>query len=227
MSDPCSFADPLLRWWRSEDRIAKYPWRMEKDPYRIAVSEILLQRTRRDAVARVYSKFFEKFPTADSLSRASEMEVSETIKSLGLAKRARYLIEVARALRKGGISSGSRSELPRVLGLGRYSRSMILSAVSGERTVAVDKNVARVICRTFGIAPKNPGRPQDDSLVNEIALRCAPRENVREYNLALLDLGWEVCLPRKPRCGECPISGLCSFAMKVRGSAKTGAPPHP
>ena len=196
-----------------EDRISPYPWRSAKDPYRIIIAEMLLQRTRRDVVIKLYNDFISRYPTPKALAEADPEEVKNLIKPLGLAKRAQYLVNFAR--KYTAMRPKSFSELLKLPGVGPYIASITSIMVYGDERVAVDKNVARVIMRIYDITPENKNRPQDDHQILRIVNECMPKDNVKEYNLALLDLGWEICRPRNPLCNKCPLKNGCVYFRKT------------
>lgn len=205
----CWFVDRLLKWWY-ENGPWNYPWRSTTNPYYVIIAEMLLQRTRRDSVAKIYDKFIEKYPDPKRLANADINELEELLKPLGLRKRAKIILEFAKEVSSGGIVANYK-ELKKLPGVGDYIASIVLSVVFHENVAAVDKNIARIFIRLFGLTPRNPARPQDDPLIRSIANKCLPLGKSRDYNLALLDLGWEVCKPRNPRCDVCPLQNGCRY----------------
>ena len=205
----CRFVEPLLLWWRKSKRPRDYPWRRETDPYRVLVAEILLQRTRRDKAAEIYEKFVNAFPDPQSLARASEDEVRNIIRPLGLEKRAPYLAKLAREIlrRPHVLREGRFEELP---GVGPYVASAARVILGIPTRLKPDSSIARVLSRFYDRS-LNTRRPADTPWVDECLNRCAPQnpESRKEYFLALVDLAWEICRPRKPRCSLCPLKNLC------------------
>lgn len=211
----CGFVAPLLEWWRSSPRPYMYPWRGERDPYRVLIAEILLQRTRRDKVVEVYSEFIRSFPRAEDLARASEEEVRRIIKPLGLEKRASYIVKLARELvqRKNAAEAGRFEELP---GVGKYVASAARVLLGIPSPLVPDASIARVFSRLYG-RPLNKRRPADTEWVRNYLNRCAPKESGlrRDYFLAIVDLAWEICKPRNPSCTKCPLKQLCSYGRSI------------
>jgi len=190
-------------------RLGAYPWRLERDPYRIFVAEVLLQRTRTQQVVPVYENFIKKFPTIQSLANATDDEIMQVIKPLGLAYRARRLKKVANILveRYGGRFPEELDELLKLPGVGNYIAGVLMCFAFGKRFPVLDSNVRRVLSRVFGIvfptdAHKRPG-------VLQMLEKFFPSQRVREFVIGLLDLGINVCLPKNPRCGLCPLKNIC------------------
>ncbi|MCD6513858.1 MAG: hypothetical protein J7L07_02935 [Candidatus Odinarchaeota archaeon] len=216
----CSFVKDLLDWWYRTNEMRNYPWRNTTSLYEFIIAELLLQRTRRSAVLNVYKKFVEKYPTAEKLAKADLKEVSNVIYPLGLRKRAETLIKLGKALADEKHILDNYKALIKLPGIGDYIASMVLSVFFRKNNiVAVDKNVARIFIRLFGISPHNKERPQDDKLIRNMANRCIPKDKSREYTLALLDLGWEICIPKNPKCEICPLKKICHF-VKNKGNRK-------
>ncbi len=207
----CEFVEPLLQWWWRSRRPRDYPWRQETDPYRVLVAEILLQRTRRDKAAEVYREFISLFPDPQSLSNASENKVRNIIRPLGLEKRAPYLIKLAREIlqRPHVLQEGRFEELP---GVGPYVASATRVILGLPTRLKPDTSIARVFSRLYD-RPLRQQRPADTPWVEECLNKCIPRnsELMKEYFLALVDLAWEICKPRKPSCTECPLKHLCEY----------------
>ena len=210
----CSFVEPLMRWWRATGP-RDYPWRRADSLYEVLVAEILLQRTRRDKVVEVYHRFLERFPTPEVLAGASDSEVEEVIKPLGLAKRAPYLKRLGAALTR--IRDSRKTRLERLPGVGPYVASAARLILGIDTRLKADSSIARVLSRYFGLGTEK--RPGDTPWVNEVLNRCAPKDlqGRKEYFLAIVDLAWEVCTPRNPRCDLCPLKLRCSYAKTKSG----------
>ena len=190
-------------------RLNVYPWRLERDPYRIFVAEVLLQRTRTGQAAPVYENFIRKFPTIQSLANATDDEIMQVIKPLGLAYRAGRLKRAASILveRYGGRFPEELNELVKLPGVGSYIAGILMCFAFGKRFPVLDSNVKRVLSRVFGIifptdAHKRPG-------ILQMLEKFFPSQRVKEFVIGLLDLGITVCLPKKPRCGLCPLKNIC------------------
>ena len=206
----CRFVKPLISWWRRTCRERDYIWRTSRDPYRVLVAEVLLQRTRRDKVREVYREFISKFPTVHALASASTKEVEEVTAPLGLKKRALYLIRLARSLlsKRDVMKTCRFEELP---GVGPYIASAARVILGINTILYPDSSIARVLSRYFG-RPLNQRRPANTTWVIETLRKCAPTDSLekRSYFLALLDLAWEICKPRRPLCKQCPLAESCN-----------------
>ena len=190
-----AFQRDLLRWYRRHHR--KLPWRATRNPYRIWVSEIMLQQTRVDVVLDYYRRWLHAFPTIDALAGAPASRVLKLWEGLGYYSRARNLHRAAKLT--GGKIPSSVEQLHELPGIGRYTAGAIASIAFGARTPLVDGNVARVFARVFG----RTGHEW------EIAEALLPEKNCGEFNQALMELGALVCVPSRPRCERCPLRPVC------------------
>ena len=200
-----TFSDDLLRWYDGHRR--EFPWRGTCDPYRIWLSEIMLQQTQTETVKRYYARFLNRFPTVFDLADASEDEVLKLWEGLGYYSRARNLHAAARKVARemGGVFPDSAAGLRRLPGIGPYAANAIASIAYGECAPALDGNQARVLSRVLAHAPviKTPF-----DLINP-ALALISSERPGDYNQALMDLGATICTPAAPKCSECPVSNHC------------------
>ena len=200
-----TLADALLNWYDLHRRML--PWRGTRDPYRIWLSEIMLQQTRTETVARYYQRFLAAFPTVDDLAHADEDAVLKLWEGLGYYSRARNLHAAAKRVademrgRFPGTSTGLRA-LP---GVGPYAANAIASIAFDECAPALDGNQARVLSRV--LAHESPLKTPFDLL--EPARALISRQRPGDYNQALMDLGASICTPKAPRCGDCPIAAFC------------------
>ncbi|MBQ8162319.1 MAG: A/G-specific adenine glycosylase [Clostridia bacterium] len=197
----------LLAWYDENRR--DLPWRGEKDPYRIWVSEIMLQQTRVETVRRYYDRFLQLFPAPAALAGATEESVLKAWEGLGYYSRARKLQDGARQITTeyGGRLPGTYDELIRIRGIGPYTAGAIASIAFGERQPAVDGNALRVFSRLFGLK-ENMGSEAGKRRVREI-MREEMHERHGDCNQAVMDLGSLICLPRNPSCESCPLQGKC------------------
>jgi A/G-specific adenine glycosylase len=197
-----AFRGRLLRWYAAHRR--PLPWRETQDPYRVWVSEIMLQQTRVNAVLGHYRRFLKQFPTVRSLARASEAEVLAAWSGLGYYRRARMMRRAAqKIMAHGGHFPSTAAALRELPGIGRYTAAAIASIAFDEATAVVDGNVERVISRMAG-------RKLSAAAVWEFAEAMIPAERPGDFNQAMMELGAMVCTPQAPRCGECPVRGLCA-----------------
>ncbi|MGC8905239.1 A/G-specific adenine glycosylase MutY [Thermus sp.] len=201
----------LLAWYRENAR--PLPWRGEKDPYRVLVSEVLLQQTRVEQAIPYYRRFLERFPTLKALGEAPLEEVLKAWQGAGYYRRAEHLHRLAQSVEE--LPRGF-AELKRLPGLGPYTAAAVASIAFGERVAAVDGNVRRVLARLFALED-----PKERALF-ALAQGLLP-EGVDPgvWNQALMELGATVCLPRGPRCGACPLGAFC------RGKEAPGRYPRP
>jgi A/G-specific adenine glycosylase len=204
----------LLAWYRARRRA--YPWRLDPpDPYRVLVSEIMLQQTQVSRVAVAYSRFLQLFPTAGDLARSTRAAVLRAWAGLGYNRRAVALHEAAREIaeRYGGVVPKDLALLRRLPGVGPYTAAAVASIGHGEPVPAVDTNVRRVIARAaFGAEPGQVAPRSHAALAAE----WLDTRDPGSWNQALMDLGREVCRPI-PRCHQCPIADSCVYWVYQRG----------
>lgn len=201
-----SFSTDLLRWY---DRCAReLPWRGERDPYRVWLSEIMLQQTQAETVKGYYARFLAAFPDVTALAQADEQSVLKLWEGLGYYSRARNLHATARIVAEdmGGAFPATAEGLRRLPGIGPYAANAIASIAYGEPVPALDGNQARVLSRV--LAWEDVIRTPFDLL--SPALELMNRDRPGDYNQALMDLGAGVCTPRTPGCENCPVAGHCS-----------------
>ena len=211
-----SFSSDLLRWYDASAR--SLPWRGERDPYRVWLSEIMLQQTQTETVKGYYARFLDRFPTVFDLAAADERDVLKLWEGLGYYTRARNLHAAAkRVAAAGGAFPGEVDGLRSLPGVGPYAANAIASIAYGEPVPALDGNQARVLARILAWEP--PLKTPFDLL--EPALERMDRDRPGDYNQALMDLGATVCLPRQPRCAACPVAGHC------RAFLEDAAPDYP
>ena len=200
---------PLLDWYDANKR--DLPWRGTKDPYRIWVSEIMLQQTRVAAVLPYYSRWMEALPTVEALAAVDEEKLMKLWQGLGYYSRARNLRKAAGiiAAEYGGRFPESREELLQLPGIGEYTAGAIASIAFGQSVPAVDGNVLRVASRVAEIRENI----LDSAVKKDFQRRmeqAVPAQRSGEFNQALMDLGATVCLPNGlPLCESCPLQDLC------------------
>ena len=200
-----SFSSDLLYWY---DRCARaLPWRGEREPYRIWLSEIMLQQTQAETVKGYYSRFLDAFPDVKSLADADEQAVLKLWEGLGYYSRARNLHAAAKlvASQPGGAFPRDAAGLRSLPGVGPYAANAIASIAYGEPVPALDGNQARVLSRV--LAWEDVIRTPFDLL--SPALELISRNRPGDYNQALMDLGASICTPRSPRCEDCPVAAHC------------------
>ena len=198
----------LLAWYDKNAR--RMPWRGENDPYRIWVSEAMLQQTRVETVMGYYGRFIQAFPTVEALARAEEKDVLKQWEGLGYYSRARNLQAGARQVVHdyGGEIPADPAELRKIHGIGPYTAGAIASIAFGIPVAAVDGNVIRVISRLYAIE-ENPEEKEIRKRVEKMAEGLVSAERPGDHNQAMMDLGATVCVPGTPDCDICPLRALC------------------
>ena len=199
----------LLRWFHKRKR--DLPWRRTRDPYRIWLSEIMLQQTRVAAVVPYYEKFVARFPTVELLADAPPQEVLRFWAGLGYYSRARNLQRAAKEIveRHGGAFPREEISALTLPGVGRYTAAAVLSIAYGEPLAVLDGNVARVIARLSGTRGDLRAPGHWKKLQDQAQTLFAPHAP-GDWNQAMMELGATVCTPRVPRCTECPFSQWCA-----------------
>ena len=203
-----SFRRKLLTWYKAHGR--QLPWRETHDPYAVWVSEVMLQQTQVATVLGYYKRFLQRFPTVQALAAAEEQDVLQYWEGLGYYRRARQLHRAA-----GVIVSEHDGQFPDAFdavlalpGIGRYTAGAILSFALGQRQPIVEANTARLYCRLLAHA-EDPTTSSSQHRLWDFAEQLLPQKNVGELNQALIELGATVCVPRQPKCQECPAMALC------------------
>jgi len=205
-----TFRRRLHAWYRAHSR--DLPWRTTRDPYRVLVSELMLQQTQVSRVLDFYRRFLDRFPDLDTLAAARPRRVMEAWEGLGYYARARNLHKLARHVtaERDGVIPSEPTALRELPGIGAYTAGAVASFAYEKRAALVDTNVARVLHRVFapGVAPKSgPGH----KALWAIAEQLLPRTGrlTWTHNQALMELGALVCSARSPKCGVCPVRPVC------------------
>ena len=199
----------LLAWFRREAR--DLPWRRTRDPYRIWLSEVMLQQTRIDQGLPYYKRFIAAFPTVRALAAAKEDQVLKQWEGLGYYSRARNLHRAAQVIveERDGAFPETAAHWQRLPGVGPYTAGAVASMAFDERTPVVDGNVKRVLSRLYDI----------DACIDQTATQrrlwalaedLVPARRPGDFNQALMELGARVCVPRGPRCAACPVRAVCA-----------------
>lgn len=203
-----SFSQTLLNWYLENQR--SLPWRNETDPYKIWVSEIILQQTRVNQGWNYYLSFIKHFPTIQDLAEAPEEKVLKVWQGLGYYSRARYMHETAVHVIKfsQGLFPNKYEEIRKLKGVGDYTAAAIASIAFSLPYPAVDGNVLRVICRYFGIF-ENIALPATIQLVREKCAQLMKNYPPGDFNQAMMEFGAVQCLPKNPDCDHCPFHSSC------------------
>src|SRR5689334_20529694 len=210
------FRADLLRWFAAHQRAL--PWRETRDPYRIWVSEIMLQQTRVAAVIPYYQRFLERFPDFHALARALEPELLAHWAGLGYYCRARNLQQAARRMSERGSFPSTYDEIRALPGVGDYTAAAIASIAFDLPHAAVDGNALRVLSRVTA-DPSDITSPAARKPLVTVANRWLDRRCPGDFNQAMMELGASICLPRSPQCARCPLSRYCQ-------AYQTGRPEH-
>lgn len=208
-----TLASQVATWQKAHGRHG-LPWQGSRDPYRVWLSEIMLQQTQVDTVLRYYDRFLERFPTVQALGSASLDDVMPYWAGLGYYSRARNLHHCARAVVEdfGGRFPPTAAQLLALPGIGRSTAAAIAAFAFGERRSILDGNVKRVFCRVFGIEGDPTSGPVEKQLwaLAENVVQAAPASlDMTAYTQGLMDLGATRCTRSKPRCAECPLQEDC------------------
>lgn len=206
------FATQVVNWQQQHGRHA-LPWQQTRDPYRVWLSEVMLQQTQVTTVLGYYERFLTRFPTVLDLAAAHEDEVLALWSGLGYYSRARNLHRCAQqvAQHHGGVFPASASQLATLPGIGRSTAAAIAAFCFYEGVAILDGNVKRVLSRLLAFDQDINQAAAQRTLwaAAETLLPAQPGEAVAHYTQGLMDLGATVCLPRTPRCDQCPVAGLC------------------
>ncbi len=208
-----TFSEKILRWYDENKR--DLPWRTTKDPYKIWLSEIILQQTRVAQGTPYYLKFVEHFPTVNDLADAAEEKVLKLWQGLGYYSRARNLHAAAKFVVEeyGGHFPKTYIELLNLKGVGDYTASASSSICFGEPQPVVDGNVYRVLARYFGVdLPINSS--EGIKYFKRLAREVMHVENIRDYNQGIMEFGAIQCAPKKPYCLHCPLNESCVALQK-------------
>jgi len=206
-----TFRNKLLEWHK--ENAFSYPWRETKDAYKVLIAEVLLRKTTREQVRKVFCKLIAKYPNSDSLAVANAGELEELVKSLGMQKkRTEVLIKASRFIVKRfrGLVPSEAEKLLEVPGVGLYTANAVMCFAFHKQVPLVDTNVIRIICRVFGIKSKKARLRTDPEIWNFVG-RLIPRGKARDFNFALIDFASAVCTSRAPKCNVCFASGTCCF----------------
>ncbi len=224
-------ANALLRWYIVDKR--RLPWRAEAgkqaDPYRVWLSEVMLQQTTVAAVIPYFEKFTRRWPMVEALAAAPDADVMSAWAGLGYYARARNLLACARAVvaEHGGVFPDSEEALRKLPGIGRYTAAAIAAIAFRRRAVVVDGNVERVVSRLFAVEEALPGARET---IYALTDRLTPADRAGDFAQAMMDLGSAICTPRAPDCGRCPLAFACAARRRgdpERFPVKSAKAPRP
>jgi A/G-specific adenine glycosylase len=206
----------VLGWYAKHGR--DLPWRRDRDPYRVWVSEVMLQQTTVAAVVPYYERFLARFPTVEALAEASEHDVMRLWEGLGYYSRARNMHAAARGIvsEHGGEFPRTAEELGALRGIGRYTAGAIASFAFDEPAPIVEANTVRLYSRLTGYRG-DPRSTEGQKRLWAFAGRIVPKREAGRFNHALMDLGATVCTVKNPRCEDCPVRQNCrAFALGLQ-----------
>jgi len=215
------FAEKLKAWQKRHGRRG-LPWQGTRDPYRVWLSEVMLQQTQVSAVIPYYERFLRRFPTVEDLAAASEDDVLQLWSGLGYYARGRNLHAAAKTVVSMGFFPKKAEDIEALPGVGKSTAAAIAAFAFGERAAILDGNVKRVLARYFGIEGW-PGEKAVETALWERANRLLPKSDIETYTQALMDLGATVCTRTAPRCEACPGRAGCT-ARKANQTAEIPAP---
>jgi A/G-specific adenine glycosylase len=208
---PVDASEALLCWYAVDKR--RLPWRAENgaraDPYRVWLSEVMLQQTTVGAVKPYFERVLARWPTVEALAAAEDGELMAAWAGLGYYARARNLLACARAVvsEHGGSFPDEEAALRKLPGIGAYTAAAISAIAFGRRAVAVDGNVERVVSRLHAVKDPLPAaRPK----IHGLADGMTPDRGAGDFAQAMMDLGSAICTPRNPDCGRCPVRSWCA-----------------
>ncbi|MGN7478468.1 A/G-specific adenine glycosylase [Solibacillus silvestris] len=203
------FRQALVQWFLEEHR--DLPWRHTKEPYKIWVSEVMLQQTRVDTVIPYYNRFMEKYPTSESLAYAPEEELLKMWEGLGYYSRARNLQAGVKEVVEvyGGKVPDNRIDISKLKGVGPYTAGAILSIAYGKPEHAVDGNVMRVLSRVLNI-DADIALPKTKKIFEDAVTKLIDHQNASAFNQGLMELGALICTPTSPKCLLCPVREYCT-----------------
>ncbi len=209
MTDINKFQSNLTQWYRKESR--ELPWRSDPTPYKVWISEMMLQQTRVDTVIPYFLRFIAEIPTVQALAQVEEGKLLKLWQGLGYYNRALHLKKAAGLIIENfnGQIPSETEELQSLPGIGAYSAGAIASIAFGKRVPAVDGNVLRIIARITANR-EDIGDAKNKKRIESFVRELLPLEHTGDFNQALMDLGAGICLPNgEPKCPECPINEFC------------------
>jgi len=212
------FRTRLLAWYVKHQR--DLPWRRSSDPYRVWVSEVMLQQTQVATVKPYFQRFVKAFPSVRKLASADEQQVLRLWEGLGYYRRARGLHAAAKQIvaEHGGKFPRDIATLQTLPGIGRYTSGAIASIAFDERVPILEANTTRLFARLINYR-EDPTRADGQRVLWHTAEDVLPRKKIARFNQALMELGSLVCTPTSPRCGKCPVASLC--AAREAGSQES------
>jgi A/G-specific adenine glycosylase len=206
--DEIRLRETILIWGKSNYRA--YPWRTIENPWLALLAEMFLQRTNANHVNRHFAEICAEFPTPKSVLEKKPEEIEQIVHKFGMRRRLRTIVELAEFIESKDIYPTELEELKSIYGIGHYTASAYLSLHMNRRAVIVDANVARWLARLTG--NEKPVDVRRCQWVWDLAEHLTPKRRFKDYNYAVLDFTMVICLPRKPKCAQCPFERICRYA---------------
>lgn len=218
------FTEKMLTWYRQSARVL--PWRENRDPYRVWVSEIMLQQTRVDTVIPYYTRFMETFPDVEALANADEATLLKHWEGLGYYTRARNLQKAAQVIMEqyNGVFPDTYETIRALPGIGDYTAGAICSIAFEQPTPAVDGNVLRVMSRLLA-DDSDILDPETKKRYTKMLADVYPADNRGDFTQSLMELGALICVPGTPACAHCPVQTLCKAFKNGTQEAYPVRPP--
>ncbi|MCL1078289.1 adenine DNA glycosylase [Parashewanella spongiae] len=220
-----SFSNRIINWYDKFGR-KTLPWQLDKTPYKVWISEVMLQQTQVTTVTPYFNKFLSSFPDVVSLANATQDEVLHHWTGLGYYARARNLHKAAQTIRDkySGTFPDTFDDVVALSGIGRSTAGAVLSLACGKYFAILDGNVKRVLARHAAIEGW-PGKKPIENQLWEQAERYTPQKGIEKYNQAIMDIGSAICTRSKPKCSECPIAIDCQAQLQGRQTDFPGKKP--
>jgi len=209
-----TFVKLILDWFKSNKR--EFSWRtLELSPFQVLIAELMLQKTNASQVENIFPRFIETYPNPESIANVSEDNLASLLQPLGLFnRRARDLKKTSEMiLNLENMVPSEKKDLLNLPGVGDYIANAVLCFAFNKKMPIIDTNVGRIMKRIFSFPVKSA--PSRDKKLAEKMEKLIPDRYFKEFNYAILDLAALICLPRKPRCEECPLTVICDYFMKL------------
>lgn len=224
-STPTQFSRQVLDWYDKYGR-KTLPWQLEKTPYKVWLSEVMLQQTQVATVIPYFERFMARFPTVIHLAEAPLDEVLHLWTGLGYYARGRNLHKAARKIadQHGGVFPDNFDDVAALPGVGRSTAGAVLSLALGKHFPILDGNVKRVLARCYAVEGW-PGKKEVEKRLWEISTQVTPAQGVSQFNQAMMDLGATVCTRTRPKCRLCPVNNLCQAYASESWASYPGKKP--
>ena len=204
------FRRKIIKWYKQNKR--DFPWRVQRTPYKVFISEMLLQQTNAEKVIDPYLKITSDYESFLALSSADQKRLREVFEKVGLFYRSERLIRASKQIiddHQGSLPA-DHEIIEGIYGVGDYICSSVLCFGFGKRYAVVDSNIIRILSRVFNVKSEKK-RPRNDKLIWNAADQLLPKYNYIDFNYALLDFAAVICTSRKPKCGTCPMNEMCFY----------------